>query len=282
MRQVPHSRIDLRVCSFKTHRPAAPVSASSSAGPGSLFCLDRWFQARPASVNLDSPPVPPKTGSVRSPQPLDRSAREWRIPETKAVFLAFLSFIYPLDAYPAEEQVTNMGLLRDVLRSGLGYQSERVVGRVKRALVDLAPTRPIGVYALASRYSLHDLAVIASRYALRVPDNEWPEGLKALMGAKGYQAIEGARQERIAAMQEILAGGMTLPQPECPCDHFAALQEIWKPHIQVCKQDVGATSTLHRVIAFDWSAAGCSSCQAIVQEAVSEILQRQREIKETI
>ncbi len=257
-----------------------------SSSNSSLFCLGRWFIASDSNARRPNspcfPPLPPKSLPVKSPQPL--SLNQWLVPETESVLFTFLSLIYSLKEFPTPEQMGNFELLREVLQTALGYQSERATCKVKRALTELAPTQPIQVYALASRYRMHDIAVIASRYSLQVPETEWPEHLLGLMGNRALAALEKLRDDRFEALRSLLSPTTLLSDDHSiACVHTQAVQAQWNAKVASMSEKLTPGSTLEDLITMKWKeVTGCESCTMLLQDTLVDVLSKERQLKDTI
>lgn len=175
-------------------------------------------------------------------------------------------------------------MMRDVLRTSLGYQAERATCHVKRFLADMSPIQPIGVYAVASRYRLHDIAVIASRQTLQVPQSAWPQDLQASMGSKALGLLQKLHEDRLNALKSLLSpSSLLIDDHSSTCSHTEAMRRMWDEKVAAMNEGLTSGSTLEELIKLNWKdVVGCESCSALLQDTLVDVLTKERRFKDSI
>jgi hypothetical protein len=164
-----------------------------------------------------------------------------------------------------------------VLRAALGYQSAKAVTLARDALGTFVSSHPVETYASASYYRFADTARIASRESLRVPEAEWPENAKHLMGRKAVAKLKELQAERLAGLTAIL----DKPLPE-HCGRSSMLKAVWDAKVVEVKQTISPASDLVELCSIDVRGGHCGECLHAMGQHIQMCLQDVKRLREAI
>lgn len=164
-----------------------------------------------------------------------------------------------------------------VLRAALGYQSAKAVSLARDTLGTFVSSHPVEAYACASYFRFNDTARIASRESLRVPETDWPENAKHLMGRKAVAKLKELQIERLVGLNAIL----DKPVPE-HCARSSMLKTVWGAKISEVKADLTPASDLVELCSIDVRGGHCGDCLQVMGQHIQMCLQDVKRLREAI
>jgi len=265
---------------------SSPTAVSSERSPCDMESL---FIAPPSPES--HPPTPQSQKHALPPQPQQGSQPLiLPLPEPSDVLNVVLHLLYQ---QPCTHFLPTLPTLHAVLNALHAYSipvlSQSFLSHSLSAL--LAPhaaTQPIYTFALAASANLEGLAVLASRFCLRVPLSDISEPLATLMGASYLRRLMFLHLGRVEALKRTLAPPPAMHPPttsDCDISDQKRITRAWALATAYLAWGARADMSegeLREVLEPLKTKVDCAACQSCLGERIEQLCVDWRAIKDTI
>ncbi|KZT60748.1 hypothetical protein CALCODRAFT_84031 [Calocera cornea HHB12733] len=264
---------------------SSPTSISSARTPPDIEAL---FITPPSPES--HPPTPPPQ-KLESPQ-VQQGSQPLIVPlpESSDVLNVILHCLYQM---PCTHFLPTLPTLHAVLNSLQGYSipihpQSFLSHCISSLLAPHAHSQPLYTFALAAFANLEGLAVLASRFCLRMPLSDITEPMAQLMGPLYLRRLMFLHLGRVEALKRTLAPPPAMHPPttsDCDISDQKRITRAWALATAYlawgARADMSETE-LHEVLEPLRTKLECSSCQQCLGERIEQLCVDWRAIKDTI
>ncbi|KZP00198.1 hypothetical protein CALVIDRAFT_324667 [Calocera viscosa TUFC12733] len=212
------------------------------------------------------------------------------LPEPSDVLNVVLHMLYQLPCTHFLPSITTLhGVLNALQTYNISIHQQSFLSHsLSSLLAPHAPSQPLYTFALAAFANLEGLAVLASRFCLRIPLSDITEQLASLMGPVYMRRLMFLHLGRVEALKRTLAPPPAMHPPtmsDCDISDQKRITRAWALATAYlawgARADMGETE-LREVLEPLKTKLECASCQQCLGERIEQLCVDWRAIKDTI